>query len=224
MRRTTTTAVLTVLALALACAPASAATRQPANCAAKRSTTLLASKDARIYRLRNDRVYGCLLKKNRRVLLGTEGDCQGSPEPREFRLGGRYAGFVSTACNLDTADETIIVVDLKTGRAKWTPPAFAPPSGLPGQARDPNTGVADWVMSPSGSAAWIAVFDAAGRRDQTKPDDPADLVQVRKIEPGAPAGGTTVDDGGDIALRSLALGSDGFYYRKGATPLFAPLG
>jgi hypothetical protein len=224
MKTTLTAVVGAALAIAVAAAPASAATRQPAKCAAHRSTTELATKDARVYSLKNGRVYGCLLKKNKRVLLGTAGDCQGSPEPRAFRLAGRYVGFVSTACNLDTADETVIVADLTTGTAKLAAPAFAPPEGLPVHDREPNTGVVGFYMTDKGSAVWTGLFDAAGKRSLTGADDPDDLVQVRKAEPGSPKTGTTVDQDHDIALRSLALDGDGFYYRKGETPLFAPLG
>jgi hypothetical protein len=223
MRTTVPIALAAALAVAIAPAQASAAAKQPAKCEAKRSHTLLKTKAARVYELKNGTVYGCLLKKNKRVVLGVRGDCQGSPEPRAFRLGGRYVGFVSTACNLDAADETVIVVDLRTGRARWTAPAFKPPSGLPAQQRDPNTGVTSFVMTDRGSAAWIGIYDAAGERSLTKIDDPADQVQVRKLEPGVPAGGTTVDEGQDVGLRSLRLRTDGFSYRKGAMTLVAPL-
>jgi len=225
MRRTTTAVALTLaLATAAVPAPAAAAARQLPNCATKRSTTLLATKDARVYADRSDRVFACRYRTNRRVRLGTRGDCQGSPEPGKFRLAGRYAGYTLTSCDLDTGEEAVAVADLITGRVKATGPAFVAEPGTPPGEREPNTGVTSLDITSKGSAVWIGIYDVAGERSLTSIDDPADQAQVRKLEAGAPAGSSTlVDSGRDIGLKSLALGGGGFYWRKGATSQFAPL-
>jgi hypothetical protein len=75
------------------------------------------------------------------------------------------------------------------------------------------------VMSRTGSVAWTGVWDAnSGGLEAPSPNDDR---QVRKLEPGAPAGGTLLDSGLDIESGSLALsartraGFSWLYWRKG---------
>jgi hypothetical protein len=201
-----TIVVLTALCAVVTCAPApaAAARKKPLpNCAAKKSETVLATKDARVYALRDDpsadaSIYACNYRKNRRVLLGFETECANSEHVKGVRLAGRYVGYLTETCGIDTdeSSDAVQAVDLLSGKTLW-------------QATAPS--IADFEMTRTGSLVWFG----SGSTPST--------TEVRKLEPGSPAGGTIVDTGTDVVPGSLALGGDGFYYRKGTTPLFAPL-
>jgi hypothetical protein len=206
---------------ALAPATATAAKALP-NCAAKKSTTLAATKDARVYSVRTknggERRYACRNKKNKRVFLGGD-ECQNDTEAGSFTLKGKYVGWIASSCGLVAGTSQIRVTDLNTGKTLYSASAASRTTSVAG-GQETNTFVADYVMKDNGSVAWIGVFGDDGT---TTVDSPADEVQVRRLQPGAPAGGEIVDQGQTVVLESLALAQDGFYYRKGATPMFAPL-
>jgi hypothetical protein len=170
-------------------------------CSARNSTTILQTQSVRIYYtpLGNTaaRVYGCMYSRNRRHLLGVDGDC----DPHsigEVKVRGRYAAYVESFCNIDASDDYVTVKDLKTGQNKYRAIAATGESN-----GEPSTIVTDFVLSSSGSVAWIADWQAQSGGTP----DPNDNRQVRKLEPGAPQGGTLLDSGTQIEPRSLALGS-----------------
>jgi hypothetical protein len=209
------------LATVVAPAPALAAKKKPLpNCAAKKSKTLDESKDARVYQLGTN-IYACRNKKNKRVLLGSD-ECQNDTAAGDFTLKGNYVGWVASSCGLVSGTSQIEVTDLNTGKTLYSASAATRISGVSG-GQETNTSVAGYVMRENGSVAWIGVY---GDDTTTTVDSPADEVQVRRLQPGSADGGDIVDQGQSIVLDSLALAGDGtgFYYRKGASPLFAPLG
>lgn len=206
--------------MALAPAPALAAKRKPLpGCAAEKSTTLEQSKDARVYQV-GDKVYACRFKKNRRVLLGTD-ECMTQIRASRFTLKGRYVGWVATSCGLVSGTSSIQVTNLDTGRLLHGASAAVRTANGTDGTQETNTYISDYVMKANGSVAWIGVY---GNDGTTTVDSPADEVQVRRLQAGSPSGGELVDQGQTVVLESLGLAKDGFYYRKGATPLFAPLG
>jgi hypothetical protein len=223
MTKTASVVLAAALVAGAAFAPASASAakkKQLPNCAAKKSTTLEATKDARVYQVGSN-IYACRNKKNRRVLLGHD-ECQNDTAAGDFTLKGNYVGWVATSCGLDSGDQQIHVNDMNTGKTLYAAAAATRISGVSGRL-PASTFVTDYVMKKNGSVAWIGTYGDDGT---TTIDSPADEVQVRRLQPGAPAGGEIVDQGQDVVLNSMALAGDegGFYYRKGATPLFAPLG
>jgi hypothetical protein len=172
-------------------------------CTARNSHTVLATSTGRIFStpLGNtaERVYGCLYSQNRRYFLGIDGDCDPKSVDR-FILAGRYVAYVESFCNIDASDDYIVVKDLRTGRNKWRTIAAT------GQAPDaePSTLVGDLALSRRGSVAWIADWDANSGDSTPHPNDDR---QVRKLEPGAPQGGTLLDSGLGIEEASLGLSS-----------------
>ena len=213
-------AVLGTLLL-MPAAPAQGATK----CTARKAETVLQTGSARIFTtpLGNTtaRVYGCLYSKNRNYVLGIEGDC----DPRsvdQFVLAGRYVGYVESFCNIDASDDHIVVKDLRTGRNRYRTVAAT------GQAPDaePSTLVSQLVLSRTGSVAWIADWDANSGSSTPHANDDR---QVRKLEPGAPAGGTLLDSGLGVEEGSLGLGartSSGYswlYWTKSGSPFAAKL-
>jgi hypothetical protein len=179
-------------------APASAATK----CTARKAETVQQTATARIFAtpLGNTaaRLYGCLYSRNRNYLIGIDGDCQPGPAVDRVTLRGRYVAYVESFCNLDASDDYVVVKDLRTGRNKYR--AISATGRSDGE---PSTLVSDLVLSPTGSVAWIADWQAQSGGTP----DPNDDRQVRKLEPGAPEGGTLLDSGLTIEARSLAIGS-----------------
>jgi hypothetical protein len=220
MRMRKTALALVALCVAVAAAPASAAAaKNPPRCAGKGTTTLRASKDARIYERRSDHlVFACLYAKNRRVKLASRTHCDTDPQVTGFKIAGRYVGWVRAECGLVDGTGEVVLTDMSTGKIVRSAPAATPSS--PSAPVD-NSGVFDFVVNENGSIAWIGDYSSEG----APAPSPDDRRQVRKLEADSPAGGTLVDSGPDIVEESLALTYDGsgFYYRKGATPLFATL-
>lgn len=211
--------LLALLALAaLAAVPGAAdAKKKKPTCARKGSHTLLSTNRSTVFwKGGAANVYACLFKKGKPRRLGQLEECQNTIQASDFRLGGKYVGFESTSCNLDNGDTAVKVIDLKTGHTKWSAPGATGTFG-PG---DDSTDVTDFEMKPNGSIVWMGYFD------QSSNDvGPGDERQVRKLEPGAPAGGTVVDSGMNLVPGSLALSSTTpesgltpFYWTKGSTP------
>jgi hypothetical protein len=208
------------LATALAPSPAAAAKkRKPAPCAPSHSTTLAASKDIRVYSVPKkgdyDQAYACLLSKNRRVLLANSEECMGTDEATGFRIAGRYVAWVKVSCGLSEGTSGVVVTDVAARRVKWSAPGATPGAPAPGV----SPSVYGLGVNENGSAAWIGTYGTSGGVAPS----PDDRKQVRKLEPGSPPEGTLVDSGPDINENSFGLAEDGFYYRKGTTPLFATL-
>jgi hypothetical protein len=219
MKKTGSVLLTAAIVLGAALTPGSAMAAKKKllpNCAAKKSTTLEATKDARVYQVGSE-IFACRNKKNRRVHLASD-ECQNGDAAGRFTLKGNYVGWIDTSCGLVSGVDTIVVTNLNTGKIlHQASAAERTPAGVDGK-EERNTFVSDYVMKDNGSVAWIGVY---GNDGTTTVDSPADEVQVRKLE--GTSGVQVVDQGQTVQLESLALAADGFYYRKGATPLFATL-
>jgi hypothetical protein len=225
MRTRLTVAAIAAGVLASA-APAEARHPERTKCTARNAHTVIETETGRIFStpLGNtaERVYGCLYSQNRRRFLGIDGDCDPGGAVTNLILIGRYVGYVETNCNIDSSNDYVVVKDLRTGRNKWRAIAAT------GQAPDaePSTLVSDLAMSRTGSVAWIADWDANSGSSTPHPNDDR---QVRKLEPGAPQGGTLLDSGLDIEERSLGLSSrtagrySWIYWTKAGSPFAAKL-
>jgi hypothetical protein len=202
--------LLLVVALigAVCAAPGAAqAKKKKPTCARRGAHTLLATDRSIVFR-KGSTAYGCLYKKGRPRKLGDTDECQGTFQASGFRLSGRYVGYLSATCDLDTGDVFVRVLDLRSGHIKYSAPGA---TGVPDV--DDSTDVTAFEMKPDGSAVWIGEFDQ-GTNGVTGPGDER---QVRKVEPGSPDS-VIVDSGLDIVRGSLALSENTFYWTKGSTP------
>jgi hypothetical protein len=187
-----------VVALVVLAPQADAKKKHRAPCSAGHSTTLLQTKTARVYsvpRPGGDTAYACLFKKRKAYRLGFTSECQNETQATDYRLAGRYIGYVTTSCELVSGTDDVVVRDLTTGHVKW---AAAAATGVQTGPDDPSTYVGDLAMKADGSVVWMGIYDvdSSGKNQNN---------QVRKLEPGAPAGGTLVDSGTDVDADSLAL-------------------
>lgn len=217
--RKTALLVAALAASLTAALPSTAAAKKLPRCAEKKSITLDATRNARIYsRPSGNLVFACLYKKNRRVKLGSATSCDDQQQAVDYKLAGRYVGWVRAECGLASGFSDIVLTDLSTGRIVRSARGATP--------MDPNRssaeyGVSEFVVNARGSMAWIGSYPVTGPAPE-----PDDRRQVRKLEAeSASPDGTLVDSGPDIVVDSLALTRDGsgFYYRKGAEPLFGTL-
>lgn len=184
--------------------PAQARHAERTKCTARGAHTIIKTETGRIFSTplgdTAARIWGCLYSQNRRYFLGEDGDCDPGAVVGKLILIGRYVGYVSTSCNIDQGEDSVVVRDLRTGRVKYDVPSA---TGTEDGAA--STEVTDLVMSRTGSVAWIANWDAnSGGMETPHPNDDR---QVRKLEPGAPEGGTLLGSGLDIEPGSLALSS-----------------
>ena len=203
-------------------APAHAASPK---CTARNAQTILQTSSARIFSTplgdTARRVYACLYSRNRRHLLGIDGDCDPGAAVGRLTVSGRYVGYVETNCNIDQSEDSVVVKDLRTGRNKWRAAAATGQEG-----NDPvSTLVTDLALASNGSVAWIADWDA---NSGDSAPDPNNNRQVRKLDAGAPEGGTLLDSGLDLEPRSLGLSarsSNGawMYWTKAGSPFAARL-
>jgi hypothetical protein len=217
MRIRLTTAMALLVAL-VAAAPADAGrTPRLPDCATS-GQSLAASSTARVYALRGS-VFACRYGIRRRVRLGSDGECQGDFRASKPRLAGRYAGWVSTSCNLDASDDSVQIADLIRGRVVWS--SVAATGDTATSNRDVTTFVRDFQMGADGTAVFLGVFDAGG--DTLRVDSPLDLVQLRALSRDSGDGSEVVDEGQEIVPGSVALTRFGFFYRKGATSIFRDL-
>jgi hypothetical protein len=213
-------------ALLATAAPAQATHAERTKCTARNAHTILKTETGRIFSVPGGdffaKIYGCLYSQNRRWFLGIDGDCDPGDAVDKFILIGRYVAFVETGCNIDSSQDYVNVRDLRTGRTKWRTVAATGTSD-----GEPSTEVKDLVMSRTGSVAWIGEWDANSGGISTP--EPNDDRQVRKLEPGAPRGGTLLDRGFEIEDRSLGIsartsrGYSWIYWTKSDSPFAAKL-
>lgn len=208
MRATIPAAVaVSALALVMSAAPATAGKKKPRSCNVKGSATLALSTQGRVY-ARRGRVFACSSRTRKRTRLGVDGECQGSIAVSDFRFGRGVLGFKETSCNLDTGDQAIRVINLRTGRTRFRVRAveLAEAQAL----GEFSTEIPNWAMKRNGSVAWI------GRAYNITPEE----FQVWKFEVSNP-GARLLDRGANIDPDSLAVGLRGtespVYWRKGGT-------
>jgi hypothetical protein len=211
--------ILVAAAACCAAAPttATAAKKKPLpDCAARKSTTLAASADARVYSV-GSTAYLCAYKKNKRFALGDSHECQNQTEVGDFRFGDGVIGYLASSCGLVSGQSSVVVRDLKTGKVKWS----GSPVDQAWQGGESSKSIDTWAMKPNGSIAWIGRNSGFVTVPGGPPAPAADTIQVWKNEQGT---ATKLDSGADIVRGSLALGSESdtatgaapVYWRKGA--------
>jgi hypothetical protein len=219
--RVLVTALAAGVAVFGAAAPANAAKKAKLlpNCAAKKSKTIAQSADGRIYRV-GTTAFACSFKANKRFELGDTDECQNQTEVGDFRFGRGIVGYIASSCGLVSGTEAVVVRNLRTGKIVNS----GSPVDRTFDGGESSTSIGSWGLKPNGSTAWI------GRNHgfvttPGSPSAPPDLVQVWKHELGAPA--AKLDEGGDIATGSLALGAEGdpapLYWLNGSTVKSATL-
>lgn len=214
MRSSRVPAVVTMTVVAVATAatlaPADGAqtsSRSDRTCTPKRTVTLLATKSLRVYRTRSrelgqQKVYGCLYRRKRPVLLGRR-DCFGQPLVEELRAAGSLVAYAEVDCSPGSTFSDVVVRSLRSGRRLKRISV----RGLDPAHRRLN--VDDLVLRRSGSIAWIESASA----DSGQPA----RVEVHKSD--ADGQNVILASSTAIGRRSLALAADAtLYWRNGAAP------
>jgi hypothetical protein len=157
------TAASAILAAAAPEAEAAIPGRRPAPCRPTLTTTLLVSKEARVYRSLNRRVYGCLFAVGRPFRLDRSDFRQTvlAFDTKRSRLAGPYVAytlFVRSPGGVDQAD--VYVRNLRTGVRKRHRRAVELANGI--GLDDEPSGVDSIVLRSTGAVAWIASAAAGG--------------------------------------------------------------
>jgi hypothetical protein len=192
MRRALATAVLGTALLPVVPASAGAATpvRTASVCRPVLSTTLLLSREARVYR-RGGRIYGCWFAAGRSFRLDRSdfGQRVRRLEISNSRLAGRYVAYTLVVDSPTGVEQSYVYVrNLKNGIRRRHRRAVELASGF-GLDEEPAY-VDSIVLRPTGSVAWISSAAAGG--------------EVHRIDA---RGHRLLDtwEEHDIALRSLRL-------------------
>jgi hypothetical protein len=164
MRRALAIAALGTALLPAVSATAGAATpvRTPSVCRPASSTTLLLSREARVYR-RGSRVYGCLFAAGRSFRLDRSdfGQRVRRLEISNSRVAGRYAAYTLVVDSPAGVEQSYVYVrNLKNGIRKHHRRAVELASGF-GLDEEPAF-VDSIVLRPTGSVAWISSAAAGG--------------------------------------------------------------
>jgi hypothetical protein len=142
-------ALATLLIAALAALPAGGAGANGGPCAVPRGYFVLKKTHRAVVMVRergSQRVYGCLFKVDRRVRLADF-------SPR-YPLAGRYVAYREVSEDpVAGTHYDVFVVNLRTGRARRTHPAFTTPTADDGTV---NSTITDIVLKRNGSVAWIS--------------------------------------------------------------------
>ena len=211
-----------LVATAALCVSVVAATAADARrpCASRGSRTVLATAGTRIFtrparvapRYRVTRWYGCAYGTDRRFRLATVG------EPgifvtavRPVRLVGHlvaYSDYYEGPAGGTLAD--VRVRDLRSGRQVVSQQAGTP------DAEERQRPVEDLELKADGAVAWIEASEPV-----SPPPAGAVMYRVRKRDAGGAA--VTLDEGPDIAPRSLAVSASTVYWTRGGSPRSAAL-
>jgi hypothetical protein len=187
--------------------------RAKRTCTPKRTVTLLATKSLRVYRTRRpglgeQKVYGCLYRRKRRVFLGRHECFNQPPAVEELRAAGSLVAYAQVDCSPGGTSSDVVVRSLGSGRRLKRIPVrdFDP--------MHPRLNVEDLVLRRGGAVAWIESASAESA--------PPTRVEVHKSD--ADGHNVILDSGPTLGLRSLALAADGtLYWRKGAAPAIGRL-
>lgn len=124
-------------------------------CVRPHAQVVTADRDSVVVR-RAGRTYGCLRARGRLVALG---DAPGGLTSRRLtvrpRLAGRFVAFGLQVAR-DDVDNTIEVIDLRTGQHVVLVPAYER-SGIAPANGNGTGGVTDLELRPDGSVAWVAI-------------------------------------------------------------------
>ena len=210
MRRALAIGALSAACLPVLSASASAATpvRTASVCRPVSSTTLLLSREARVYR-RLGRVYGCLFAVGRSFRLDRSdfGQRVRRLEISNSRLAGRYVAYTLVVNSPVGVEQSYVYVrNLKNGIRRHHRRAVELASGF-GLDEEPAY-VDSIVLRPTGSVAWISDAAAGG--------------EVHRIDG---RGHRLLDswEEHDISLRSLRLSRTTIRWTSDAVLRRAPL-
>jgi hypothetical protein len=193
----------TIVSAALAAGSADARGRA---CAAAASRTIVASRDARAYRLRG-RTFACRYRTNRRFWLQDEPADPDYFRAESIRLAGPYVGYELAFIGRSSFFR-VQVRDLRNGRWLRRLPAMTPGSDQNHSGVKP--GVSDLELARNGAVAWIA------RNPYVDPP----TVEVHKADAD---GHAQLDAGAGIDPGSLALSGKRIYWLKDGQPITATL-
>lgn len=206
----------TVLALQL---PPSGASASKTKCARPGTTTLLANRQARVFKRNRSGVkIGCLLATGKRTGLDLPPDVVAYPRPA-LALAGPIVGYATEGTGDPDArpDTRIQVVDLRTG---GSPSDYAGSrEDLPfatSRANFYDAKVGSLRVKTNGAVAWIACrteqnFEEEWGDPRPSCVRPGAFDEVRKLEPGD-SEPKTLDTGRRIDPRSLRLHGDRLYW------------
>lgn len=192
-------------------------------CSLRRSKTVAANTDGRVFSKSdgeggND-VYGCLYSRNRRVLLGIDGDYVDLFRISLVQLAGRFVGFDQGYAGRQGESTEIYVVNLHSGKR-----TFEVQAG-PGGSFGDNAYSTDLELKPSGAVAWITAYLRSGegypyRYTVNRHDANGDSVvdESRTDSVFGPLGVAS-----PIEPKSLARSGSILYWTKGGAPQTAPL-
>jgi hypothetical protein len=199
-----------VLVGLLVAVPAASTGKAPSPaCSERHSKTLLASDQARVYRvagLNSDElpttfIRGCRYSKNKAYTLSASSQTVGETVA-QLRLSGRFVGYMVEGCiKASPCGVEVRVVDLSTGKRTVQASAFQA-SGMP------LFEVTDLELKSNGSVAWIEKLAAGG-------------YEVRKSD--ASGRNLLLDSGPDIDPSSLAASASIVYWTKAGVPRSAKL-
>jgi hypothetical protein len=159
-------------------------------CEPRGSRTIVRSRSARVYRLRQN-VYGCLLSRGVPVLLTETGEFDevrlAAPRPRLF---GRFVAYAYVWDGGVAGGAGVAAADLRSGRIHGVE---TDPS-----EEEPDFSVTDLVVTRGGTLVWIwrAEF----------PGEAADRLEVRRLGPRERRRlGSRLDAGPELDLDSLEV-------------------
>ena len=214
MRATNGRRTVAWMAAAIAAAALTAASSAPASaatpCATRGSKTVVATKTARVFKVRVrprigaafSRYYGCLFSRNRRFRFA-EDDFPEQSGWSHIRLAGAYVAYAwhGSCAACDRAPRHVVVQSLRSGR-------FVTRLAISSEDTAEDRTVTDLELRPTGSVAWINRVGAG----------PAHEVQARDG-----AGARLLDSGPGIDPLSLALGGSTLYWTKAGVAASARL-
>jgi hypothetical protein len=197
---------------ALVAVPASPAfARAKASCGPAKAHTIVANREARIFRQRG-RVWGCSYDGKRSYPLAASYDCS---TPRAcggldaVKLAGEWAGVGASSSDGSTSVAVVKVVQLRTGRVLHR---FR--EGGDDGAEKTQALIADLVVTRRGSIGWVVGVAHLPQR----PDEGPSTREVHRIDD---SGHALLDSGPNV--RDLAYGGSTMFWLNGDEPKSAPL-
>jgi hypothetical protein len=185
-----------------AASASAASSSSAAGCESRRSTTVEASDVARVF-TKGARLYACLHKSGRNVLLGPGGRGCRDYCVDNLALAGRFVAFDRRSSTRSAVATAVFVADLRTRRVR----ALWRSGTLDGQT---YTRVQSIVASRAGTAAWIWSYSAPG----------SGLPVTYEVRSSA-NGGMVLDSGSEIDAASLAIAGARVYWIKAGAPATA---
>jgi hypothetical protein len=174
-------------------------------CGPAGARTLAASQQARVY-VSGGIVYGCASNARKRIRLGEETSCIGTPLIDPVRVTGGLAAYGSETCGIDTGSTVVVVRRLTDGRQLRSKPATSP------VGPESYESVTSLVVARDGAVGWIATGQSVGNHHA--------VVEVWRSDR---RGTARLDSGSAVRSRSLRLTGSTLRWRHGTGTRTAPL-